>query len=48
MPKPNKTKPRNPYAPAAKKRRAGKHKPKSAKRSNGKNEQQELLKEIDR
>ena len=38
---------RNPYAIAAKKRKAGVVIPKKDKRKNGKNKQQELLKEND-
>lgn len=44
MKQPKKTT-RNPYAVAAKKRKAGVVRPKKDKRKNGKNEQQELLKE---
>jgi hypothetical protein len=36
---------RNPYTINAKKRKAGLHKKKSDKRANGKNKQQEILKE---
>jgi hypothetical protein len=38
---------RNPFAINAKKRKAGKIRSKKEKRQNGKNEQQELLKETD-
>jgi hypothetical protein len=37
--------PRNPYIPLAKRRKAGQQKSKDAKRQNGKNQQQELLRE---
>ncbi len=42
-----KSKPRNPYAVPAKKRKAGKMKSKEAKRQNGKNKQTEILKEAE-
>lgn len=38
-------KPRNPFAPLAKKRKAGKIKSRKDKRKNGKNKQREILKE---
>ena len=38
---------RNPAVLPARQRKAGPHKPRSQKRQNGKNQQQELLKEID-
>ncbi len=38
---------RNAYALLAKKRKAGKIRPKSEKRQNGKNKQREFLKEVD-
>jgi hypothetical protein len=41
-----KTSSRNPYAILAKKRKSGKIRPKSEKRQNGKNKQQEFLKEV--
>lgn len=43
-----KTTERNPFAVPAKKRRAGKMRPKKDKRKSGKNKQTELLKEADK
>jgi hypothetical protein len=44
---PSSKKIRNPFAALAKKRRAGKHRPKKGKRNSGKNEQREILKDAD-
>jgi len=41
------SKPRNAFAVAAKRKKAGKIKPRKDKRKNGKNKQQEMLKEAD-